>query len=309
MRRLATWLAAWGLSICVLGTGASPAAAQPPAASAPDPHAGHVMPAPDGQPPDASHEHHHEPQGEPTASSEQPPASVRPLSDEDRAAAFPVIHGDHQHTVHGQSINTMVLFEQLEWRNAKNDTLAWDSKGWIGRDLDKFWVRSEGDAEDGGVQEAQLHALYGRAIARWWELVAGVRQDWRPGAPQTWVAFGIQGIAPQFFDVELSGYVGGGGRTHVRLETSYDLLLTQRLVLQPLLEFEIAGKADPRREVGQGLTVGEISMRLRYEVKREFAPYVGLLWRRTFFGTADLARRGGREIGGGAVTVGGRFWF
>lgn len=288
------------LAVLAVFCGASAVWAQPP-----DPHAGHVMPAPATDATATDAEHHHE---QPAAGDAALPASLKPLTEADRAAAFPDLH-DHEHAVHGQSINAMVLFEQLEWRNATDDTLAWDTKGWIGRDLDKIWVRSEGDAEDGGVQEAQLHALYGRAISRWWDVVAGIRQDWRPGAPQTWVAFGIQGLAPQFFDVELTGYVGGGGRTHVRLETSYDLLLTQRLVLQPLLEFEVAGKTDPRREVGSGLTVGEVSMRLRYEVKREFAPYVGLLWRRTFFGTADFARQSGRDIGGGAVTVGGRFWF
>ncbi|MGE3508209.1 MAG: copper resistance protein B [Vicinamibacterales bacterium] len=211
--------------------------------------------------------------------------------------------------MHGQSINSLVLFEQLEWRNADRDALAWDTKGWVGRDLDRFWLRTEGDAEDGGVQEAQLHLLYGRAIARWWDLVAGVRQDWRPGPAQTWAAVGLQGIAPYFFDVEATGYIGAEGRTHVRFEAAYDLLLTNRLIAQPLLEFELAGKADPVRRVGTGLTVGEISIRLRYEVRREFAPYVGLLWRRTFFGTADMARLDGRGTGGTSVSAGGRVWF
>lgn len=258
------------------------------------------------------HQHDHAGHGEPDATQDASgaglPASVRPLTDADRAAAFPHLH-DGDHPVHGQSVNALVLFEQLEWRNAKADTLAWDTKGWIGRDLDRLWLRTEGDAEDGGVQEAQLHVLYGRAIGRWWDLVAGVRQDWRPGPPQTWAAVGVQGLAPYFFDVEATAYIGGSGRAHLRVESSYDLLITNRLVAQPLVEFEIAGKADPRRQVGSGLTVGEISLRLRYEARREFAPYVGVLWRRTFFGTADLARQSGREVGGGAVAVGGRVWF
>lgn len=259
-----------------------------------DPHAGHTMPA---DPPAAQ------------VPAEAPlPPFIKPLTDEDRVAAFPEIH-DGSHHVHGESINSLVLFEQLEWRNADQDTLAWDTKGWIGRDIDRLWVRTEGDAEDGGVQEAQVHLLYGRAISRWWDLVAGVRQDWRPGPAQTWAAVGIQGLAPYFFDVEATAYLGGGGRTHVRVETSYDVLLTNRLIAQPLFEFEIAGKTDPLRGVGAGLTVGEASVRLRYELRREVAPYVGVLWRRTFFGTADLARASGREVGGVSVTVGGRVWF
>lgn len=265
-------------------------AAQPPSPAPPDPHAGHVMPPSEPAPAEAL------------------PAFIRPLTDEDRAAAFPHLHDD-RHPAHGSSINSFVLFEQLEWRNADRDTLAWDTKGWIGGDVDRVWVRTEGDAEDGGVQEAQVHALYGRAIGRWWDLVAGVRQDWRPGPSQTWAAIGVQGIAPYFFDVEATAYVGGGGRAHVRVETSYDLLLTNRLIAQPLFEFEVAGKADPARGVGAGLTVGEVSLRLRYEVRREWAPYVGLLWRRTFFGTADLARLAGRGVGGVSVAAGGRLFF
>lgn len=275
--------------------GVRAASAQPPAPTpTTDPHAGHVMPA-DAAP-----------------RSQQPevtlPPFIPPVADEDRAAAFPDLHDAH-HPAHGQSINSLVLFEQLEWRDADRDTLAWDTKAWVGRDRDRLWVRTEGDAEDGGVQEAQVHALYGRAISRWWDLVVGVRQDWRPGPAQTWAAVGVQGLAPYFFDVEVTAYVGGGGRTHLRVETSYDLLLTNRLIAQPLFEFEVAGKADPERGVGAGLTVGEASVRLRYEVRREVAPYVALLWRRTFFGTADLSRQAGREVGGLSMAIGGRVWF
>lgn len=286
-----TVVAALTLVACLLST--MPVLAQAPTA-ADDPHAGHARPAEVSVPPRQ-------------ADTSLPPF-IRPLTDEDRAAAFPDLH-DRAHPAHGQSINSLVLFEQLEWRNAAQDTLAWDVKSWVGHDVDRLWVRTEGDAEDGGVQEAQVHALYGRAISRWWDLVAGVRQDWRPGPAQTWAAVGIQGLAPYFFDVEATAYVGGGGRTHLRVETSYDLLLTNRLIAQPLFEFEIAGKSDPRRGVGAGLTVGEASLRLRYEGRREFAPYLGVLWRRTFFGTADLARRDGREVGGVSVTAGARVWF
>lgn len=290
--RVASTLLVGVVALC----GAGVARAQPPTPSQ-DPHAGHVMPADLTAPTD--------PAAQPARTL---PPFIPPVTDEDRAAAFPDLH-DADHPAHGQSINSLVLFEQLEWRNADRDTWAWDTKGWVGRDVDRFWVRTEGDAEDGGVQEAQVHALYGRAISRWWDLVAGVRQDWRPGPAQTWAAVGVQGLAPYFFDVEATAYVGGGGRTHVRVESSYDLLITNRLIAQPLFEFEIAGKADPVRGVGAGLTVGEASVRLRYELRREWAPYVGILWRRTFFGTADFARQSGRAIGGLSIAVGGRLWF
>ena len=126
------------------------------------------------------------------------------------------------------------MFDQLEWQAGDTGNgVSWENKGWIGGDLNRFWFRTEGDGEGGRLGTAYAHALYGRAIARWWDVVAGVRQDLRPGPAQTWAAVGIQGIAPDWFEVEATAYVGASGRTHVRFETEYELLLTNRLVLQP----------------------------------------------------------------------------
>jgi copper resistance protein B len=102
-----------------------------------------------------------------------------------------------------------------------------------------------------------------------------VRQDFRPGDPQTWAAVGIQGLAPYWFEVEATGYVGAGGRTAAKLEVEYELLFTNRLILQPLVELELYGKSDPERGIGRGLSSLETGLRLRYEIRREFAPYVG----------------------------------
>ena len=110
--------------------------------------------------------------------------------------------------------------------------------------------------EGGDLAEAQAHAPYGRAIHRWWDVVAGVRQDFRPGPARTWAAVGVQGLAPYWFEVEATAYIGESGRTHFRFETEYELLLTNRLVLQPLVELEIYGKSDPERGIGAG-EVGE----------------------------------------------------
>jgi copper resistance protein B len=131
----------------------------------------------------------------------------------------------------------------------------------------------------------------------------------RPGPAQTWAAFGIQGIAPYWFDVQATGYVGGSGRTHVRVETEYDLLLTNRLVLQPMLETEIYGKSDPEHHFGAGLATLDVGLRLRYEIRREFAPYAGLVWSRKFFGTADLAEAAGETPAGWRLAMGVRTWF
>ena len=152
-----------------------------------------------------------------------------------------------------------------------------DSRGWIGRDRDRLWFRAEGDGESGRVGEAQTHVLYGRQFSRWWDLVAGIRQDFRPGPAQTWAAFGVQGLAPYWFEIEATAYVGASGRTHARFEVEYELLLTNRLVLQPLLEAEIVGKSDPETRCGRRPEHHRhAGFRLRYEFRRELAPYVGV---------------------------------
>ncbi|MGE0393431.1 MAG: copper resistance protein B, partial [Vicinamibacterales bacterium] len=137
----------------------------------------------------------------------------------------------------------------------------------------------------------------------------GIRQDVRTGPPQTWAAIGLQGLAPYWFEVEATAYVGPAGRTHLRLETEYELLLTNRLVMQPLVELEVYGKADPARGLGAGLSHVDAGLRLRYEFRRELAPYAGVVWVRKFFGTADFARLAGERSSGARWTVGIRTWF
>jgi copper resistance protein B len=237
--------------------------------------------------------------------SELPPG-IPPVTDADRAAAFPQVEG---HAVHDRAVHSFVLFDRLEWQAAGGGSGGqWDSSGWIGRDLDRLWFRTEGEGEDGRISGADAHVLYGRAIARWWDVVIGIRQDVRPGPAQTWTAIGVQGLAPYWFEVEATGYVGAAGRTHARLEVKYELLVTNRAILQPLIEVEIYGKDDPERQIGAGLSSADIGVRVRYEVKRELAAYLGVLWSRTFFGTADLARASGQEPNHTRLVAGVRFW-
>ena len=171
------------------------AMAQPPAPPAPaQEHAGHEASSQKPKPPAPSGQGHptHKP-GEPAPYPPgQPPATgLPPITDEDRKAAFPELHG--QHTVHDAAIFTYVLFDQLEWQTGDGVSgLSWDNRGWIGGDINRFWFRTEGESEDGDLSAAQAHAFYGRAVARWWDLVVGVRQDIRPGPAQTWAAVGIQ---------------------------------------------------------------------------------------------------------------------
>lgn len=236
----------------------------------------------------------------------QLPSSIPPVTAEDRKAAFPDVTIS---PVQDTAVHSLVLLDRFEWqqRDGRGGP-SWEARGWIGGDLNRFWFRTEGDADNGQVHEAEAHALYGRAIARWWGLVAGIRQDVRPASPQTWAAVGIQGLAPYWFEVETTAYVGAGGRTHLRVETEYELLFTNRLVLQPLVELNLYGKADPERGLGAGLGATEIGLRLRYVIRREFAPYLGVTWNQKHFGTADLAKSAGEKTGDARLTVGVRLW-
>jgi copper resistance protein B len=237
----------------------------------------------------------------------QPKEPLPPITDADRAAAFP--QNMEGHTVHDQKWMYHVLFDQVEWQGTNAGGVKLENTTWIGGDIDRLWLRFDAESDDGRMESVSAHALWGRSFSRWWDVVAGIRQDVRPGDPQTWAAVGIQGLAPYWFEVEATGYLGAGGRTRLNLEAEYDLLLTNRLVLQPVIEAEIYGKSDPERGIGAGLSSIESGLRLRYEIRREFAPYVGVTWHRSFFGTADHARAEGDDAGGARLAIGLRAWF
>lgn len=238
------------------------------------------------------------------AAQEQNP--VPPITDADREAAFPDVHG---HTVHDTSFHYKVLFDQLEWQYLHGEPgLRWDTTSWFGGDINRVWIKSEGEAVDGILDEANVRAFYGRSFSRWFDWLIGVRHDMRPSPTHTWLAIGLHGLAPQWFEVEATAYVGPSGHLAARLEAEYELLLTQRLVLQPLVELSLSAE-DPDRGIGAGLSTGEVGFRVRYEVKRELAPYAGVVWHRKLFGTADFAKAGGRDIGGWHFVAGLRTWF
>lgn len=266
-----------------------------------------VSPTP--APPVEDHSHHQSPA--PAAAPPTPPAAplpdfIPPVTDADRAAAFPDVMG---HAVHDDAVNYFLLFDQLEWQTGAGASgLGWDTRGWIGNDRTRAWFRAEGARHDGRTSDAQFHAFVGRRLFRWWDVVAGVRQDLRPGPAQTYAAIGVQGLAPQWFEVEATAYLGAAGRTHLRLETEYELLITNRLVLQPLVELEIYGKADPARRIGTGLSTVDAGVRLRYEFRREWAPYVGVTWQRSYFGTATRAAAAGEATRGARLVAGMRVW-
>lgn len=202
-----------------------------------------------------------------------------------------------------------VLFDEAGWREVDStDAIAWDGWAWYGSDYTRLWLRSEGTHSDAG-SEARTELLVDRIVARWWSLQAGLRHDSGDGPSRDWFAVGLQGLAPGFLETQLAAYIGEDGRTALRLKTEYDLLLTQRMVLQPLLELELYGKDDTARGIASGFSSGELGFRLRYEIRRELAPYIGLVYARKFAGTADLARQAGEDPAQWQWAAGLRFWF
>lgn len=240
-----------------------------------------------------------------------PRTPIPPITDADLKAAQPPAHGHHDGDhMHGNGMFSYLLFDRLEaWDADPGTGQAWEAQGWIGTDMHRLWLRSEGEREDGHTESADIEVLYGRPVARWWDLVAGVRHDIAPGNGQSFAAIGVMGMAPQKFEIEATAYIGASGQTAARIEAEYELLLTNRLILQPVVEAEWHGKRDAARGIGSGLGTVEAGLRLRYEFTRRFAPYVGLVHERSFGGTADFMRDEGDATRDTRVVAGVRFWF
>lgn len=303
---------AWLAAVALLA-GAPMARAQaptPPSAPA-DPHAGHVMEQekPAAPAPGDPHEGHvmtPSPPEERGGPVELPPFIPKP-TDEDRRAAFPDVNG---HAAHDQKVNYFVLLDQAEWQYRDGQgMLVVDSTGWVGRDRDRLWFRAEGDGVDGGVGDASLQALYGRQVARWWDVVAGMRQDMRPGPAQTWAAIGLQGLAPYWFEVEATAYVSTSGQVQAQFHAEYDLRITNRWIIQPLADLRVSATSDLERHVDAGLSTTEFGLRLRYLVRREFAPYIGVTWPRAYGHAAAHAAMRGEPGSGARLVAGARMWF
>lgn len=220
---------------------------------------------------------------------QQPREPIPAPSATDRAAAFPAL--DHHAMQHAPAINSLLRVDRLEhhWNGRHGSGQAWEAGGWIGGDINRLWLRSEGQRSGGRTQSADLEALYGRSISPWWDVLAGVRQDYLPGDRRTWVALGIQGLAPYKFETSATLYAGSGGQLMAKAEVEYDVLLTNRLILQPMLEATLAARDETGRGIGRGLNSLEGGLRLRYELSRRFAPYIGVSHERRFGGAADHA--------------------
>ena len=148
-----------------------------------------------------------------------------------------------------------IFADQFEWRDAEDDgLLVWDAQGWIGKDLNKFWWKTDGEMDGGDIENAELQFLYSRSITTFWEVQAGWRTDIEPDPGRDWAVIGIQGLAPYFFEVDAALFIDSSGRVAARLEAEYEILVTQKLILAPEVEINASSEDDPALRIGSGLS-------------------------------------------------------
>lgn len=248
---------------------------------------------------------HHEPSS--AAATGQARTPIPPVTEAERDAAFAPLHA---HAMDGNAIHGFSLVDRLELRdNDDGHAVAWDAQGWIGTDTDRLRWRTEGERIGGRTEHGDVELLYSRMVSPWWDVVGGARHDFAPGGAQDFVALGVLGLAPQKFEVSATLYFGEAGQAAARAEVEYELPLSSRWVLQPRLEANAYGRGDARRGIGSGLNDIEAGLRLRCEIRREFAPYVGLerAWR--FGGAARFMRAQGEAADDWRWVAGVRVWF
>lgn len=205
----------------------------------------------------------------------------------------------------------MFLSDRLETRYADEaDTYLWDLQGWYGGDFNRLWVKTEGEGEHGESPEsAELQMLFSRRFSPFWDWQVGLRHDFNPNPERTHLVLGLQGVVPYKFEWDSALFVSDEGDVTARIEAEYDLRITQRLIIQPRLEINAAATDVPELGIGSGLNNIELGLRLRYEFKREFAPYIGVSWEQRYGDTADLARLRGESTSVTSIVLGIRAWF
>ena len=202
-----------------------------------------------------------------------------------------------------------LLGDRLEY-NEQANAGVFDLQTWYGTTFDRLVIKTEGDFSEGSIEENQTDILWGHAVSAYWDTQAGVRLDYnKEGENRQWLAFGLQGLAPYWFELDMTAYVGERGNTAFTLEAEYELLLTQKLIIQPRAEITLYGKNDKQNELGSGLSSSAIGFRVRYEFTRQFAPYIGVEWSNKFGNTADYATSSGQSSNNTAFVTGIKFWF
>ncbi|MDF2445273.1 MAG: copB [Moraxellaceae bacterium] len=294
------------------GTLSAPAPAAGPAAGpapAEEDLSHHHAPAKTSPPAPPADEHAGHRQGAPATGAPVVPSGPRlPLpTPEDIAAAFPDL-GPHAHM--SEPGYGKFLLDRLEAQDAADTTaLAWEAEASWGRALDRVVLTSEGERVHGDTEELRHELFWRHAFASWWEGRLGVRRDDGEADGRDWAGVGIEGLAPQFVELSAVAYAGESGRTAFTLEAEYEARLTNRLILVPRIELNAYGEDDLPAGIASGLADAEAGLRLRYELRREFAPYVGVEWTRRLGDSADFARTAGERSGEARAVAGVRLWF
>jgi copper resistance protein B len=203
-----------------------------------------------------------------------------------------------------------VMIDQLEVRASDGDNpVVWEVDAWVGKDLNKIWFKTEGERVSGDTEEAELQLLYSRAISPFWDIQAGWRRDIKPQPERDWFAIGVKGLAPYLFEVDATLFFRESDQIGARLQAEYEYMLTQKWVLSPEVELNFHTEDDEVTGTGSGLSDAELGLRLRYEMRREFAPYIGVNWWSKYGNTADFAEAEGEETDDVQFVAGIRAWF
>ena len=204
-----------------------------------------------------------------------------------------------------------VMIDQMEVRSTDGpNPFVLEADAWIGKDLNKAWFKFDGERVDGNWEALDVEARYSRAIDTYWDLQIGLRHDARPSnETRDWLAVGIRGLAPYFFDIDSSVYVNKDGRVGLNFQAEYEMLFTQKLILTPEITADFFSKSDKALDSGSGLARTEMGLRLRYEIRREFAPYIGVNWEKSYGQTADLRKAAGEKTDDVQIVAGIRIWF
>lgn len=202
-----------------------------------------------------------------------------------------------------------LLLDQLEGRFGRERSFRWEGEGWAGTDTSRVVLKTEGTVTKGVMEEGDQELLYARPISTYFNVQGGLRYDLDSAPGRGWAAFGIEGLAPLFFHVSATGYVSDRGHLAGKVEGNYDVLLTQTLILQPQLEMDFYSKDDPARMIGAGLSDLDTGLRLRYEITRKFAPYIGVTYESKYGDTARFARLAGEHESDLRFSAGVRVWF
>lgn len=224
------------------------------------------------------------------------------------AAAPAFAQADPAAHAHG---NRTLSFTQVEVDASRQngaDVVNWEAEGWVGGDIHKFWWKTEGETDNSNVEVAEFQALYSRNVWTFFDVQAGVRADTSPDH-RAYAVIGVQGLMPYLLETELHAFIGFRGEALIRLRQSFDLRMTNRLILEPQIELDTYLTDVPENRIGSGFSLVETGIQARYEISRKFAPTIALVYESRLGKTARLAEADGVPAGGWSVRIGVRGWF